>query len=85
MICFDAPRAWEVWVRYSDRESAWRKYRTTDSLKVAEHTVARCSGDQLELKIVPLYAAEQEEAQKPSNAELTGEPRSGESSPTVRG
>ena len=60
MICFDAPRAWEVWVRYSDRESSWRKYRTTDSLKVAEHTVARCSGDPLELKIVPLYAAEQE-------------------------
>ena len=72
MICFDAPRAWEVWVRYSDRESSWRKYRTTDSRKVAEHTVSRCSGDPLELKIVPLYAAEQEETQEPSNAQLPG-------------
>ena len=51
----DTASAWEVWVRYSDRESAWKKYRTTDSLRVAEDTVRRVSGDPLELKIVPLY------------------------------
>ena len=55
----DTPSAREVWVRYSDRESAWKKYRTTDSLKVAEDTVKRVSGDPLELRIVPLYRKEE--------------------------
>ena len=59
MICSDTPRAWEVWVRYTDRESEWRWYRTTEVEKFALETVKRVEGPPIECKIVPLYAMEE--------------------------
>ncbi len=51
-------RAWEVWVRWTDRECAWVKYRTVDVEKHATETVKRIQGEPIETKIVPLYAME---------------------------
>lgn len=59
MICSDIPRAWEVWVRYIDRESEWKWYRTTEVEKFALETVKRIEGPPIECKIVPLYALEE--------------------------
>ena len=59
MICSDIPRAWEVWVRYIDRESEWKWYRTTEVAKFALETVKRIEGPPIVCKIVPLYALEE--------------------------
>ena len=52
------PSAWELRVRRADTE--WRRYSIYESHKQALDTMKRVEGPPLELKIVPLYAAEEE-------------------------
>ena len=59
MICSNSPRAWEVWVRYTDRDCEWKWYRTTEVEKFALETVKRVEGPPIECKITPLYAVEE--------------------------
>lgn len=53
------PVAWALWVRRADTE--WRQYSLYETKEQAQATMRRVEGPPLELKIVPLYAAEEDE------------------------
>lgn len=51
------PSAWELRVRRADTE--WRRYSIYEKYEHAANTMKRVEGPPLELKIVPLYAVEE--------------------------
>ena len=54
------PSAWELRVRRIHPEvTDWRRYNIYETLERAQETVKRVEGPPIELKIVPLYAAEE--------------------------
>ena len=53
------PSAWELWVSRPDKNQGWVRYNIYSTHNQAEAAMKRVEGPPLELKIVPLYAVEE--------------------------